>query len=56
VVQQSSDEFDLYAKHFDRPIDKSKTEAIKVLNEEGIKQHKKGNNRKTTTVAPGLVA
>jgi len=55
VVQQSSDEFDLYAKHFDRPIDKSKTEAIKVLIEEGIKQRKKGNNRKTATVAPGLV-
>ena len=56
VVQQSSDEFNLYAQHFNRPIDKSKTEAIKVLIEEGIKQRKKGNNRKTMTVAPGLVA
>ena len=37
VVQQSSDEFNLYAQHFNRPIDKSKTEAIKVLIEEGIK-------------------
>lgn len=56
VEQQSPDEFDFYAQHFHRPIDKPKTEAIKVLIEEGIKQHKKGNNRKSATVAPGLVA
>jgi hypothetical protein len=54
--QHNTDDFEFYARHFERPLDKSKMEAIQVLIEQGIKTHMKGNNRKSAKVAPSLTA
>lgn len=54
--QQNPDDFEFYAQHIERPIDKSKMEAIKVLIEQGSNKQKKGLNYKKATVAPSLVA
>jgi hypothetical protein len=54
--QHNTDDFEFYAQHFERPLDKSKMEAIQVLIEQGTKTHMKENNRKSTKVAPGLTA
>jgi hypothetical protein len=43
---QNPSDFDLYAQHFDNPLDKSKMEAIQVLIEQGVKMQKKGNSQK----------
>jgi hypothetical protein len=54
--QSSSDDFELYAQHFVRPIEKTKMEAIQALIEHGVKTKKKGNNLRSAAEAPGLVA
>lgn len=54
--QQNPDVFEFYAQHFERPIDKSKMEAIKVLIEQGNNKQKKDVKYKRAMVAPGLVA
>ena len=53
---QNSSDFDLYAQHFDNPIDKSKREAVQVLIEQGVKIQKEGTTQKGAAVASGLVA
>jgi hypothetical protein len=46
---EADSDFDLYAQHFERPIDKSKMEAITVLIEEGNKKQKKSSANKRMT-------
>jgi ABC-type Fe2+-enterobactin transport system substrate-binding protein len=53
---EADSDFDLYAQHFERPIDKSKMEAITVLIEEGNKKQKKSSANKRMTAQVGLDA
>lgn len=53
---QNSADLDFYTQHFEKPIDKTKMEAFKVLIEEDAKKEKKGSFQKKATVAPGLEA
>jgi hypothetical protein len=43
--QQIATDFDFYAQHFERPINKPRMEAIKQLIEHGTKKQKKMNTR-----------
>jgi hypothetical protein len=48
-INHAETDFDFYAQHFERPIDKSKMEAVQVLIEQGNKKLKKSStNRKMT--------
>jgi hypothetical protein len=43
-------------QHFDKPVEKSTMEAIKVLIEERNKMQKKGSSKKSAAGASGLLA
>jgi hypothetical protein len=43
-------DFDFYAQHFQRPINKDKMEAIKTLIEQSCKKQKKNNSSKKKQV------
>jgi anti-sigma28 factor (negative regulator of flagellin synthesis) len=49
AADEQEPDFDFYAQHFRRPIEKNKMEAIRVLIEEGNKKMKMGSiTRKMT--------
>ncbi|CAD6255677.1 unnamed protein product [Miscanthus lutarioriparius] len=50
------DEFDLYAQHFARPVEKATMDAIQDLIEHGALIQKKCDNQGEAAAAPGLVA
>lgn len=46
-------DFEFYAQHFERPINKDKMEAIQTLIEQGCKKQKKSNSSKKMQVGLG---
>jgi hypothetical protein len=55
-TNQDEANFDFYAQHFERPIDKTKMEAIQMLIEQGNRKTKKSTNRKRMATQVGLEA
>jgi hypothetical protein len=55
-TNQDEADFDFYAQHFERPIDKTKMEAIQMLIEQGNRKTKKSTNRKRMATQVGLEA
>jgi hypothetical protein len=53
---QNNVDVDFYLQHFDKPVEKSTMEAIKVLIEERNKMQKKGSSQKSAAGASGLLA
>jgi hypothetical protein len=49
-------EFEFYAQHFERPMEKNTMEAIQELIEQGNISQKKGHNQRSVAAAPEMVA
>jgi hypothetical protein len=56
AADEQEPDFDFYAQHFQRPIEKNKMEAIRVLIEEGNKKMKMGSITRKMTAQVGLDA
>jgi hypothetical protein len=55
-INQDEADFDFFARHFERPIDKTKMEAIQMLIEHGNRKTKKSTNSKRMAARVGLEA
>jgi hypothetical protein len=51
-----NDEFEFYAQHFERPMEKNTMEAIQKLIEQANTSQKKGHNQRDAAAVPELLA